>query len=72
MASLDAAGVSYRCVLTKLDKLRPTERAAPLDRVRAELSRRPAAHPEPLATSARERIGLDALRADVAGLASRA
>jgi GTP-binding protein len=69
---LDKAAVSYQIVLTKADKPKPSE----LDRVLAEtaeaLRRRPAAHPEVLATSAETGAGLDALRAEIAAFSTSA
>jgi GTP-binding protein len=69
---LDKAAVSYQIVLTKADKSKPSE----LDRVLAEtaeaLRRRPAAHPEVLATSAETGAGLDALRAEIAAFSTSA
>ncbi len=69
MAMLDGAAVVYQVVLTKADKIT----AAELDRVRAEvagaIAKRPAAHPEILATSAREGVGIAELRAALAALA---
>lgn len=72
MTRLDAAGVSHRCILTKVDKLRAPERNEPHPAVRAALGRHPAAHPEPILTSARDRTGLDEIRADIAVLAGLA
>lgn len=66
MARLDSAGVSHRCVLTKIDKLPTAGRDSLPDRVAADLARHPAAHPQPLATSARLRNGLEELRDDIA------
>ena len=63
MEGLDTAGVSHRWVLTKTDKLSPT---APLPDLTEELARFTAAHPSPLVTSAVTRVGIDALRADIA------
>ena len=69
---LDKAAVPYQIVLTKADKPKPSE----LDRVLAEtaeaLRRRPAAHPEVLATSAETGAGLDALRAEIAAFSTSA
>lgn len=69
MARLDSAGVSHRCVLTKIDKLPAAGRDMLPDQVATDLVRHPAAHPLPLATSARLRDGLEALRADIADVA---
>ena len=65
---LDAAGVAYQIVLTKIDKLKPREADAVEARTRQELREHPAALPVPLVTSSAKRIGIEALRAEVAGL----
>jgi GTP-binding protein len=65
---MDEAAVNYQPVLTKIDKLKPGE----LDTVMAEtaerLRRRPAAHPEVLATSSVKSAGLPELRSIIAAL----
>jgi GTP-binding protein len=62
---LDAAAVSYRLVLTKADKIKPTE----LEKVAAETAeearKRPAAHPDILSTSSETGLGMPELRAAV-------
>ncbi|MES1197205.1 MAG: ribosome biogenesis GTP-binding protein YihA/YsxC, partial [Pseudomonadota bacterium] len=69
MKALDQAAVVYQIVLTKADKIKPTEleaiRAATADAIK----RRPAAHPEIIATSSETGAGLDLLRAEIAALA---
>jgi len=65
MAMLDAAAVSYHVVLTKADKIKPTELAATHDAVAAEIRTHPAAHPEVLATAAETGQGIAELRAAV-------
>lgn len=68
MALLDRSAVIYQGVLTKTDKLSADE----LDKVRAAtlgaLAKRPAAHPELIATSSRTAQGIDVLRAEIAAL----
>ena len=66
MRELDGAAVSYQAVLTKIDKVRAADRDTVRDRAARALARHPAAHPHILATSARERTGLDELRAAIA------
>jgi GTP-binding protein len=65
---LDEAAVNYQPVLTKIDKLKPDA----LERIMAEtaeqLRKRPAAHPQVLATSSVKSTGLPELRAAIAGL----
>ena len=62
---LDAAAVSYRLVLTKADKIKPTELAETVAAAAAEARKRPAAHPEVLATSSETGLGIAELRAAV-------
>jgi GTP-binding protein len=69
MQLCDAAGLSYQIVLTKIDKLAPTARAAILDAVAGELAKHGAAHPEIHLTSAEKGLGIAALRATVASFA---
>ena len=65
MDMLDKAAVSYRLVLTKADKIKPTE----LEKVAAETAeearKRPAAHPDILSTSSETGLGMPELRAAV-------
>src|SRR5712671_6460818 len=72
MQLCDASGLSYQVVLTKVDKLGLTARAATAEAVAAELVRHSAAHPEIHLTSAEEGLGIAALRATVAGFAEGA
>ena len=69
MELLDKAAVVYQVVLTKIDKVKH----GPLGKVQAatetELKRHGAAYPEILATSSKNKIGLELLRATVATLA---
>ncbi len=69
MADLDAAAVSYQIVLTKCDKAAARELARVTQDVRAEIAKRPAAHPDVLATSAEAGTGIAELRALIARLA---
>jgi GTP-binding protein len=62
---LDKAAVSYRLVLTKADKVKPTDLAATIAATAAEARKRPAAHPEVLATSSETGLGIPELRAAV-------
>jgi len=65
MDALDAAAVSYEVVLTKADKLKRGEAEAMTERSLAAVSRRPAAFPRALATSAETSLGLAELRAEI-------
>ena len=64
--ALDLAAVSYQIVLTKADKLKPNDLAPVVEAVLKAVSRRPAAFPRVLATSAETGLGLAELRAEVA------
>jgi GTP-binding protein len=65
MDMLDAAAVSYRLVLTKADKIKATELTAVTERTAEEARKRPAAHPDILATSSEKGMGVPELRAAV-------
>jgi GTP-binding protein len=69
MDALDKAAVTYQLVLTKADKVKPTEIAGTADATRAAIAKRPAAHPEIIATSSETGLGIDLLRAEIAALA---
>ena len=69
MAMLGEVAVAYQLVLTKADLVRPGALADLVDGLRADLARRPGAHPEIIATSAREGTGIERLRAALATLA---
>jgi len=62
---LDKAAVSYRLVLTKADKIKPTELETVLEATATEARKRPAAHPDILSTSAETGLGIPELRAAV-------
>jgi GTP-binding protein len=70
MDGLDSAAVSYQIALTKADKLKSTELVATETATRAVIAKRPAAHPEIIATSAETGLGIDLLRAEIAALAA--
>jgi GTP-binding protein len=65
MKMLDDAAVSYHLVLTKADKIKPTELADVETRTAAEAAKRPAAHPEVISTSSETGFGIDRLRTAV-------
>ena len=67
---LDKAAVSYQIVLTKCDKDKPAELEKTIAATQAAIRKRPAAHPEIIATSAATGAGLDRLRAEIAALAA--
>jgi GTP-binding protein len=62
MTMLDDAAVSYHLVLTKADKVKPTDFDTTVDGIRAEAARHPAAHPLILPTSSETGAGIAELR----------
>ena len=62
---LDDAAVSYRIVMTKADKVKVTELTAVVARTAEEIKKRPAAHPDIIATSSEGGLGIAELRAAV-------
>lgn len=68
MALLDRAAVTFQLVLTKVDGLSPPALLAREVATAALAREHPAAHPQPLATSAETGVGVEALRAELAGL----
>jgi len=62
MKMLDDAAVSYHLVLTKADKVKPTDLATTVEAIRAEAARHPAAHPLILPTSSETGEGIAELR----------
>jgi GTP-binding protein len=65
MVMLDKAAVSYRLVLTKADKIKPTALDEIAQATAAEARKHVAAHPEILATSSETGQGISELRAAV-------
>ena len=65
MDMLDAAAVSYRLVLTKADKIKATELTAVTQATADEVRKRPASHPDIIATSSEGGLGIAELRAAV-------
>jgi len=62
MKMLDDAAVSYHLVMTKSDKVKPTELAATLEKTAAEARQHPAAHPTIFTTSSETGDGIAELR----------
>ena len=69
MALMDEAAVSYQGVLTKIDKLKPTELAGVEHATVEELARHAAAYPTLIATSSQTGAGVPELRAEIARVA---
>ena len=65
---LDEAAVTYQAVLTKADKIKPHELAAVTADTAAKLGKHPAAFPHIIVTSAEKGLGIDELRATIAGI----
>ena len=71
MTMLGEAAVAFQAVLTKVDQVRGDERASLVAGIARALAGMPGAHPEVLTTSARDGLGIERLRAALAGLAAR-
>jgi GTP-binding protein len=65
MDMLDAAAVGYRLVLTKADKIKASELEAVRASTQAEAVKRPAAHPQLIATSSEKGMGIAEVRTAV-------
>jgi GTP-binding protein len=63
--TFDVAAVSYQIVLTKADKLKPSEVEAVTAKTLAAIAKRPAAFPRVLATSSEKGTGVPELRAEI-------
>jgi GTP-binding protein len=70
MDMLDTAAVNYQLVLTKGDKVKPTELAKTIAAVEAEAAKHPAAHPRVFTTSSENGNGIAELRAAILDAAS--
>ncbi len=67
MTMMDEAAVGYRLVLTKVDKIKPSELEVVLAATQVEARKHIAAYPDVLATSAETKLGIAELRAAVVG-----
>jgi len=65
LEALDVAAVSYQIVLTKADKLKPSEVGAVTEKTLKAVSKRAAAFPRVLATSSAKGTGIPELRAEI-------
>lgn len=68
MALLSSAAVTFQCVMTKVDKLKKGDLDRVLTQVRGKLATHPAAYPELVLTSAEKGMGIETLRAIIAGI----
>ena len=66
LALLDRSAVTFQTVLTKVDKISKTERAAVIEQVKGALAKHPAAYPEIVVTSSEKGEGIETLRAIIA------
>jgi GTP-binding protein len=71
MNLLDEVALSYQIVMTKADEMKADEIEIARARLAIQLERRPAAHPEIIVTSSRDRTGIDRLRAELAAVVDR-
>jgi GTP-binding protein len=62
MDMLDTAAVNYQVVLTKADKVKPTELAKTFERTTEAAAKHAAAHPQLIATSSETGLGIAELR----------
>jgi GTP-binding protein len=69
MALMDEAAVSYQAVLTKTDKIKPTDLTRMHQATAEELRKHAAAYPVLLATSSETAAGVTELRAEIARIA---
>ncbi|WP_149587739.1 ribosome biogenesis GTP-binding protein YihA/YsxC [Tabrizicola flagellatus] len=63
---LDRSAVTFQAVLTKVDKINRSERAAVIEQVKGALAKHPAAYPEIVVTSSEKGEGIETLRALIA------
>jgi GTP-binding protein len=70
MAMLDQAAVGYHLVLTKADKVKPTDLEVTMRETTAEAAKHPAAHPLLFATSSETGAGIAELRTAILDAAS--
>jgi GTP-binding protein len=68
MTLLDRSAVTFQVVMTKADKVKTSDHPEVLDQVRAALVKHPAAYPEMVLTSSETGLGVETLRALIAGL----
>jgi GTP-binding protein len=69
LTEIGKAAVSCQIVLTKADAIKPAELATVRQAVAEGIGKKPAAHPDVIATSAESGLGIEELRAAIAALA---
>jgi GTP-binding protein len=65
---LDKAAVSYQVILTKADAIKASDQITLIEKVRALIAKRAAAHPDMYLTSSETGFGIAELRASIAAL----
>lgn len=70
MQFLDRAAISYQIVLTKADQIKPIEREAKTEQIKAKLTKHQAARGDVLMTSSEKQMGIAELRAVLANFAA--
>lgn len=65
MDKLDDAAVNYQIILTKIDKIKKTEREKVQNACEAFVANRGAAHPEIIASSSEKNDGIEAIRNEI-------
>ncbi|WP_406721218.1 ribosome biogenesis GTP-binding protein YihA/YsxC [Thioclava litoralis] len=68
LSLLDRSAVTFQVVLTKADKINAKDHEALFQQVSNALAKHPAAHPEIILTSSDKGVGIETLRAIIAGL----
>lgn len=68
MSMLDETAVSYQIILTKSDKVKPSEQKKVVENIEKAIMKNVAAYPKTLMTSSIKGYGLDELRATIADL----
>ena len=68
MTLLDKSAVAFQVVLTKADKIKPSQYDRLLAQVREKLAKHPAAYPELVLTSSEKGDGIATLRSIIAGI----
>lgn len=68
MTLLDKSAVTFQVVLTKADKIKPSQHDELLTQVRGKLAKHPAAYPELVLTSSDTGDGIATLRSIIAGI----
>ncbi|WOI52069.1 ribosome biogenesis GTP-binding protein YihA/YsxC [Parvularcula sp. LCG005] len=65
MGILDVSAVPYQIVMTKIDKIKPTEADATAAKIAEQIAKRPAANPTVLQTSSEKGTGIAELRTEL-------